>query len=103
MSGRNFGSISEKYTEGQVNEMDDFQVYDTVMITISDGSEKEFAIIEEFDFEGKHYIVVSPVEDNQVQEGLYIYEAAISGEELEVSRIEDVEEFEKVSAYYENM
>ena len=46
---------------------------------------------------------MSPVEDNQVQEGLYIYEAAISGEELEVSRIEDVEEFEKVSAYYENM
>lgn len=103
MSGRNFGSISEKYSEGQVNEMDDFQVYDTVMITISDGSEKEFAIIEEFDLEEKHYIVVSPVAGNQVQEGLYIYGAVVSGEELEVSRIEDEAEFAKVSAYYENL
>lgn len=83
--------------------MDDFQVYDTVMITVSDGSEKEFAIIEEFDLEAKHYIVVSPVEDNQVQEGLYIYRAVVTGEELEVSRIKDSEEFEKVSAYYESM
>ena len=83
--------------------MDDFQVYDTVMITVSSGAEKEFAIMEEFDFEEKHYIVVSPVEDNQVQEGLYIYRAVVSGEEIEVSRIEDVEEFEKVSAYYEGM
>ena len=83
--------------------MDDFQVYDTVMITVSDGSEKEFAIMEEFDLEEKHYIVVSPVEDNQVQEGLYIYKAVVSGEEIEVSRIEDAEEFEKVSAYYEGM
>ncbi len=83
--------------------MDDFQVYETVMIAVSDGSEKEFAIIEEFDFEGKHYIVVSPVENNEVQEGLYIYGAVVTGEELEVSRIEDAEEFAKVSAYYESM
>lgn len=83
--------------------MDDFQVYDTVMITVSNGAEKEFAIMEEFDFEGKHYIVVSPVEDNQVQEGLYIYGAVVSGEEMEISRIEDAEEFEKVSAYYEKL
>ena len=81
--------------------MDEFQVYDTVMITVSSGADKEFAIMDEFDFEGKHYIVVSPVEGNQVQEGLYIYSAVVSGEELEVSRIEDAEEFEKVSAYYE--
>ncbi len=81
--------------------MDDFQIYDTVMITVSDGTEKEFAIVEEFDFEGKHYIVVSPVVNNEVQEGLYIYNAVVSGEELEVSRIEDAAEFEKVSAYYE--
>jgi hypothetical protein len=73
------------------------------MITVSDGSEKEFAIMEEFDFEEKHYIVVSPVENDQVQGGLYIYKAVISGEEMEVLRIEDAEEFEKVSAYYEAM
>lgn len=41
--------------------MDEFREYDTIMITVSDGSEKEFAIIEEFDFEKNHYLVVSPV------------------------------------------
>jgi hypothetical protein len=81
--------------------MDDFQVYDTVMITVSGGTEKEFAIMEEFDFEEKHYIVVAPVENDQVQEGLYIYGAVISGEEVEVFQIEDAEEFTKVSSYYE--
>ncbi len=101
MTGSDFDSISAKYSEGQVKEMDDFQVYDTVMITVSDGSEKEFAIMDEFDLDGKHYIVVSLVEDNQVQEALYIYGAVESGDELEVSRIEDEEEFSKVTAYYE--
>ncbi len=81
--------------------MDGFQEYETVMITVSSGKEKEFAIIEEFDFESQHYIVVSPVEDNEIQDGLYIYRADVQGEDLEVSRIEDTEEFEKVSAYYE--
>ena len=81
--------------------MDDFQIYDTVMITVSDGTEKEFAIVEEFDFEGKHYIVVSPVVNHDVQEGLYIYSAVVSGEELEVSRIAAAAEFENVSACYE--
>ncbi len=81
--------------------MDGFQEYDTVMITVSNGKEMEFAIIEEFDFEKQHYIVVSPVEGNEVKEGLYIYRANVQGEELEVFRIEDVEEFEKVSVYYE--
>ncbi len=83
--------------------MDEFQVYDTIMITVSNGAEKEFAIMEEFDFEGKHYIVVSPVENNEVLGGLYIYRAVVCGEELEVSRIEEAEEFEKVSVYYESM
>lgn len=95
--------VPKKHLERQVNKMDDFQVYDTVMITVSDGSEKEFAIMEEFDFGEKHYIVVSPVENNEVLGDLYIYRAVVTGEELEVSRIEDAAEFEKVSVYYESM
>lgn len=83
--------------------MDDFQVYDTVMITVSDGKEKEFAIMDEFDLDDKHYIVVSAVEENEIQEGLYIYRAVESGEELEVLRIEDEVEFVKVSAFYESL
>lgn len=81
--------------------MDEFREYDTIMITVSDGSEKEFAIIEEFDFEKNHYLVVSPVIEDEVQDGLYLYRGTETDGALEVSQIEDSEEFEKVSAFFE--
>lgn len=81
--------------------MDEFKEYDTIMITVSDGREKEFAIIEEFDFEEKHYLVVSPVMNDEVQDGLYLYRSVETDGALEISQIEDAEEFEKVSAYFE--
>lgn len=82
--------------------MDEFKTYDTVMITVSDGREQEFAIMEEFDLADKHYLVVSPVIGEEVQEGFYLYRSVESDGELEISMIEDAEEFEKVSAYFEN-
>ena len=82
--------------------MEDLKTYDTVMIPLSNGQEQEFAIMDEFTFENKHYIAVSVVLNDEIQEGLYIYRATPVGEQLDISRIEDVEEFEKVTAYYEN-
>lgn len=82
--------------------MEELYTYDTVMIPVSNGSEQEFAIMEEFDFEEQHYIVVSPVVNEEIQEGCYLYHAAETEEGLEISRIEDEEEFAKVSEYFEN-
>lgn len=83
--------------------MDELKEYETVMIPISTGEEKEFAIMEEFDFEKKHYIVVALVEGDEIQEGLYIYGAVADGKELEIVCIEDAGEYERVSAYYEGL
>ena len=55
-----------------------------------------------FDFEEKHYIVVSAVIKEEIQAGLYIYRAADSDGGLEISRIEDEEEFARVTAFFEN-
>ena len=82
--------------------METFQEYDTVMIPLSIGKEQEFAIMEEFDLEEKHYIVVSPVMNDEIQEGFYIYRTITVGEELEISRIEDADEFARVTEYFEN-
>lgn len=82
-------------------ENQDYKEYDTVMIRLSSGREQEFAIMEEFDFEEKHYIVVSAVIKEEIQEGLYIYRSVETDGELEISRIEDAGEFERVSAYFE--
>lgn len=82
--------------------MEELKEYDTVMIPLSNGREQEFAIMEEFDFEEKHYIVVSAVIKEEIQAGLYIYRAADSDGGLEISRIEDEEEFARVTAFFEN-
>lgn len=81
--------------------MEEYREYDTVMIRLSSGRDQEFAIMEEFDFEEMHYIVVSAVLKEEIQEGLYIYRAAESEDGMEISRIEDADEFARVTAYYE--
>ncbi len=82
--------------------MEEYNVYDTVMIPLSNGREQEFAIIEEFDFEEEHYIVVSAVIKEEIQEGFYLYLAAETADGLEISRIEDPGKFSRVTSYYEN-
>lgn len=82
--------------------MEELHAYDTVMIPLSNGQEQEFAIMDEFDFEENHYIVVSVVSNEEIQEGFYLYHASETEEGLEISRIEDTDEFTRVSAYYEN-
>ena len=58
-------------------------------------------VMDEFEFEENHYIAVSLVVKEEIQEGMYLYRAEPDGSELEISRIEDPEEFEKVSAFFE--
>ena len=81
--------------------METFFEYETVMIPLSNGKEQEFAIMEEFDLDENHYIVVSPVMNDEIQEGFYIYRSVTFGEELEISRIEDEAEFARVTEYFE--
>ena len=83
--------------------MEDLKTYETVMIPLSSGKEQEFAIMEEFDFEEKHYIVVSPVIKDEIQDGCYLYRAVEENGDLEIARIEDAEEFARVSEYYETL
>lgn len=82
--------------------MEEFREYDTVVIQLSSGEEKEFAIIEEFFYDEKKYIVVSPVEGDEIREGMYLYRASECEEGLEIFRIDDEEEFQQVCAYFEN-
>ena len=81
--------------------MEELKTYDTVMIQLSNGQEQEFAIMEEFNYGENHYIVVSQVMEDEIQEGLYLYRASETEAGLEISRIEDEEEFAQVSAYFE--
>ena len=83
--------------------MEEYTTYETVKIPVSTGEEKDFAIMKEFDFEKQHYIVVSPIVEEEIQEGFYLYHALETEDGLTISRIEDPKEFKKVSAYFEKL
>ena len=47
--------------------------YEVISIPISDGTERDFAIMDTFEFEGQGYLAVSLIEGDEIQEGVYIY------------------------------
>jgi hypothetical protein len=66
------------------------------------GKTMEWAIIEEFDFEEKTYIVCQEVlGDTLSDEGLYLFESVENvGEEITVKNIETEEEYNRVVDAY---
>ena len=78
--------------------------YETFMFDM-DGEEVEMAIIEEFDFEEKHYVRCAEVEDDMINEedGLYLFRiVSESDDDIAVETIESEEEYNRiVEAYYE--
>ncbi|MBQ1367055.1 MAG: DUF1292 domain-containing protein [Firmicutes bacterium] len=77
---------------------------DTIFIPNDEGGEDEYAILDEFEFEGKKYMVLSEIEaDDTLGEDEYLYEYTEDGDDIELSEIEDDEEFDKVTAYYDSL
>jgi uncharacterized protein YrzB (UPF0473 family) len=77
---------------------------DTIFIPNDEGGEDEYAILDEFEFEGKKYMVLSEIEaDDTLGEDEYLYEYTENGDDIELSEIEDDEEFDKVTAYYDSL
>lgn len=75
--------------------------YDTFTYDLN-GKVMEWAITDEFEFEGKKYIVCAEVVgDSLSEEGLYLFEKVEDdGEEITVKNIDSEEEYDKaVDAY----
>lgn len=47
--------------------------FDTISIPISDGTEKEFAIMNTFAVEDKNYVAVSLIDGDEIKDGVYLY------------------------------
>ena len=83
---------------------EEYMEFETFMITMSDGKEQECAIVDEFDFEGKHYILAAEIHDDQVSDGAYLCRSRNDEDGFVVERIETREEYEKAAkAYYAAM
>lgn len=84
------------------NELEYFDI-ETIFVPGEDGSEIECAIMDEFECDGKNYMVVAEITaDGEVSEDDWIFRIEEEeGEDIFISSIEDEEEWAKVSAAWE--
>jgi len=98
---------NEKMTEEVTNQTDTTDVdteYVTFMVTASDGQEVEMAVVDEFDFENKHYVVSARVVDDTISdEGQYIYRAKMEEDDFTVEKIKSSVDYKRVVRAYMEM
>lgn len=84
--------------------MEDFKEYATFTVTNKDGEEVELAVVDEFDFKHKHYVVGALIEGDTINEdGLFIYKAKITEDDFTVEKIANKLDYEKISKAYMEM
>ena len=82
----------------------EFQEYATFTVTTKDGNEVEMAVVDEFEFENKHYVVGALIKEDVIdEEGRYIYEAVIEGEDFSVKKIAKAFDYNRISQAYMHM
>ena len=84
-----------------------YKKQDTITLELDDGSELECVVVSTFLVEGKQYISLLPMnDDGSVDDDadVYFYTYEGQGDEGDIlGNIEDDEEFEMVSSYFESM
>ena len=76
--------------------------YEVISIPVSDGTEREFAIMDTFEVRRKTNMAVSLVEEDEIKEGVYIYRYynAEDGDVI-IEEIAEPDEYSKAVAAYE--
>ena len=81
-----------------IEEYGDYTVFET---KTKNGEEIEMAVIDEFDFEGRHYVAAARVEGDTINEdGLYVYLADTKGDDFKAEKIESEEEYQRICEAY---
>ena len=76
----------------------EFQEYETFVMEVN-GEDTEFAILDDFNMGDAAYVAAGKIiEDSISDEGVYLFKCFDDGDTIE--KITDVEEYEKVSAFY---
>lgn len=82
--------------------MEESGQYITFTTETSKGDTVEMAVVMEFEFEDKFYVAASLIENDAIQEGVYIYKVKDSGE-FAVEKLRNKFEYDKVSKAYLEM
>lgn len=82
----------------------EFQEYVTFHVMAKDGSDVEMAVMDEFDFEGEHYVVGAVVKDDTIlDDGRYIYRSILDGDDFTVEKIKREFDYKRIAQAYMNM
>ena len=82
----------------------EFNEYLTFHVTAKDGSDVEMAVVDEFDFENKHYVVGAVVKDDTIMDdGRYIYESIVNGDDFTVEKIKREFDYNRIAKAYMEM
>lgn len=73
---------------------------ETFTLTMDDDTEQDFAILDEFEFEGKMYMVVSRIDGDLVEEDMVLFRFHEDGEDIIVEYIDDDEEHDRAADAY---
>ena len=82
----------------------EFQEYATFVVTTRDGSKAELAVVDEFEFENKQYVVGALIEGDVINDDArYIYEADVKDDELVVKKIAKEFDYKRIANAYLHM
>ena len=82
----------------------EFNEYLTFHITAKDGSDVEMAVVDEFDFENKHYVVSAVVKDDTIMDdGRYIYQSIETEDGFIVEKIKREFDYNRIAKAYMEM
>lgn len=80
------------------------QQYITFKVTAKDGTPLEMAVVDEFEYDKKHYVAAALITDDMINEDeLYIYRSVISDDDFSVKPIADTKEYHKIAEAYLKM
>ena len=84
----------------------EYNEYATFTVTTKAGDTVEMAVVDEFDFENKHYVVGALIKDDEIiDEGRYIYKCVMKGgeEDGKVERVTRELEDNRIGEVYMSM
>ena len=84
----------------------EYNEYVTFTVTTKTGDTVEMAVVDEFDFENKHYVVGALIRDDEIiDEGRYIYKLVMKDgdEDFKVEKIAREFEYNRIAEAYMSM
>ena len=83
---------------------EEIKEYVTFTTTNKDGNEIEMAVIDEFEYEHKNYVVGALIENDTInEEGMFIFRLKESGEEIKVEKVSSQVDYQKIAQAYMEM